>query len=242
MIEFQQLPDDHPDLAYSPLLRAAVLTLQYAEANGAIGLTQTKAFKRTFVKWAAEHFDWPGMSAEELFRYNKVLNEYEFPPLELLHFLLIKLKLGRHYKGEFRITKRGKELAQHPSQLFAELIPFFVLNIDHSSYSRFDEPPFGNWDVWLNVTNVEMDQGATEQQLYAVFYQEDADWDNANWRALAQFSACVLKPLEWAGLIAGPEEDAERNGRMEPYFFKTPLWRTALKLETDDALQPVSVQ
>lgn len=216
-----------------------MLTLQYAQDNGAIGLTQTKAFKRTFVKWAAESFDWLGMSAEELFCYNKVLNEYEFPPLELLHFLLTKLKLGRHCKGEFWITKRGKELAQHPSQLFAELIPFFVLSIDHSSYSRFDEPPFGNWDVWLNMMNVEMDQGAMEQQLYAVFYEEEAGWDNANWRALAQFSACVLKPLEWAGLIVGQREDAER---MERYYFKTPLWRAALKLETDDKLQPLSVQ
>ena len=64
MIDFRQLPDDHPDFAYSPLLRAAVQTLQYAEDNGGIGLTQTKAFKRTFVKWAAEHFGWPGMSAD----------------------------------------------------------------------------------------------------------------------------------------------------------------------------------
>jgi hypothetical protein len=35
MIEFRQLSDDHPDLAYSPLLCAAVLTLQYAQDNGA---------------------------------------------------------------------------------------------------------------------------------------------------------------------------------------------------------------
>jgi len=61
--------------------------------EGPIGLTKTKAFKRTFVHWAAENFDWPGRSYDELFRYNKVLNEYEFPPLELLHFLLIALKL-----------------------------------------------------------------------------------------------------------------------------------------------------
>ncbi len=240
MIEFRRLPDNHPDLAYSPLLRAAVLTLQYVEDNGAIGLTQTKAFKRIFVKWAAEHFDWPGMSADELFRYNKVLNEYEFPPLELLHFLLIKLKLGRHYKGEFKITKRGKELAQHPAHLFAELIPFYVLNMDHSSYSRVDEPPFGKWDVWLNVMNVEIDRGATEQELFAVFYDDIADWDTVNWRELAAFSSCVLLPLEWAGLIAGQE--AVDLARPVHHYFKTPLWRAALKLDTDDMLIPVTVQ
>ena len=112
MIDFRPLSDDHPDLAHSPLLCAALLTLQYAQDHGAIGLTKTKAFKRVFVHWAVEQFDWPGRSAEEMFRYNKVINEYEFPPLEVLHYLLITLRLGRHFKGEFRLTERGTELAQ----------------------------------------------------------------------------------------------------------------------------------
>lgn len=237
MIEFRQLPDDHPDLAYSPLLRAAVRNLQYAHVNGAIGLTQTKAFKRDFVKWAAEHFEWPGMSAEELFRYNKVLNEHDFPPLELLHFLLVELKLGRHYKGEFRLTKQGKELVGHPAKFFNVLIPFYVLNIDHSSYGRFDEQPFGNWDVWLNVLNVEMDQGATEQHLYNVFYGDEEGRDDIGWRKLAVFSSFVLKPLVWSGLIF--EQDVTRDGKKERHYVKTPLWRSILELDLDDELRPV---
>ncbi|SEQ44061.1 hypothetical protein SAMN04488092_1076 [Thalassovita taeanensis] len=109
MITFRSLSDDDPDLAHSPLLRAALLTLQYVQEHGAIGLTEMKAFKRVFVHWAVEHFDWPGSGGEEMFRYNKVINEYEFPPLEVLHYLLITLRLGRHFKGEFRLTKRGAD-------------------------------------------------------------------------------------------------------------------------------------
>ena len=119
MIEFRALPDDHPDLAFSPLLRAALLTLRYAQERGAIGLTKTRAFKRVFVHWAVEYFEWPGKSAEEMFRYSKVINEYEVPPLEVLHQLLITLRLGRHFKGEFLLTKRGAELAGAPARLFA---------------------------------------------------------------------------------------------------------------------------
>lgn len=233
MIDFRQLPDDHPDLKHSPLLRAAVLTLQYAEDKGPIGLTQTKAFKRTFVKWAAEHFDWPGMSAEELFRYNKVLNEYDFPPMEMLHFLLIELKLGRHYKREFRLTKRGKELAHQPAQLFHLLVPFYLFNIDHSSYGRFDEEPFGSWDVWLNVLNVEMDQGAAEQHLYSVFYGDQAGGERS-WREVVVFSSFVLRPLVWSGFCF--EQDTSQDGNAEWHFFKTPLWRSVLKLDLDDTL------
>lgn len=240
MIEFHPLPDDHPDLAYSPLLRAALLTLGYAAEHGSIGLTGTKAFKRVFVHWAAEHFDWPGMGYEELFRFNKVLNEYEFPPLELLHFLLIELKLGRHYKGEFRATRRGKDLAGAPGRLFAALIPFFVLRVDHSSYSRFEESPFGKWDVWLNVINVDADQGCSERALFGAFYGEGPDWDNDRWREIAAFSSCVLKPLEWAGLLVQVEHEAD--GRSSRQVFKTPLWRSALKLDTDEMLEPVKVQ
>lgn len=240
MIEFRTLPDDHSDLAHSPMLRAALLTLRYAQEHQAIGLTQTKAFKRVFVHWAVENFAWPEKSAEEMFRYNKVINEYEFPPLEVLHRVLIALRLGRHFKGEFRLTKRGAELAQAPTRLFAEIIPFFVFQIDHASYARFEERPFGKWDVWMNVINVEADHGTTERALFAAFYGQDHDWDNAGWREMAAFSSCVLRPLEWAGLLVQVRE--ERDGKHIHHVFKTPLWRTALKLDTDSMLQRVTVQ
>lgn len=240
MIEFRPLADDHPDLAHSPLLRGALLTLQYVQQHGSIGLTQTKAFKRVFVHWAVENFDWPGKSAEEMFRYNKVINEYEFPPVEVLHFLLISLRLGRHTKGEFRLTKRGTKLAQAPGHLFAELIPYFVLQIDHASYARFDKRPFGKWDVWMNVINVEADHGTTEATLFETFYGEPQDWHTAGWREMAAFSACVLRPLEWAGLLMETRKDDD--GKHVCHVFKTLLWRSAIKLDTDDMLRPMSVQ
>ncbi|MDP0929671.1 hypothetical protein Q0601_21005 [Paracoccus onubensis] len=239
MIEFRTLADDHPDLAHSPLLRGALLTLQYAQKHGSIDLTKAKAFKRVFVHWAVEHFNWPGKSAEEMFRYNKVINEYEFPPLEVLHFLLISRRLGRHFKGEFRLTKRGAELAQAPGRLFAELIPYFVLRIDHAAYARFDDRLFRNWDVWMNVINVEADHSTTEAALFETFYGEPQDWRTAGWREMAAFSACVLRPLEWAGLLIETREDGA--GRQMRHVFKTPLWRSALKLDTDELLRPMSV-
>ncbi|TJZ76864.1 hypothetical protein [Paracoccus hibiscisoli] len=236
MIEFRSLADDHPDLAHSPLLRAALLTLRYAQDHGPIALTKTKAFKRVFVHWAVENFDWPGKSAAEMFRYSKVINEYEFPPLEVLHYLLIALRFGRHFKGEFRLTKRGAALAEEPARLFAELIPFFVLKIDHAFYVRFEERPFGKWDVWMNVINVEADHGVSEQELFAAFYGKE----DAGWREVNVFASSVLRPLEWAGLLAQTRE--ERQGKQTYHVFKTPLWRSALKLDTDSMLKPILVQ
>lgn len=78
-----------------------------------------------------------------MFRYSNVINEYEFPPLEVLHYLPITLRLGRHFKGAFKLTTRGAVLVRASAPLFAERIPFFVLKIDHACYARFEERHFG---------------------------------------------------------------------------------------------------
>lgn len=106
-----------------------------------------------------------------------------------------------------------------------------MLEVDHTLYGRLDERPFGTWDVWLNVMNVELEQGLTERQLYGLFYGDGPDWDNAGWRELAAFFSYVLKPLEWAGLISVYE--VEGGSRRDWMYFKTPLWQEAFRLETD---------
>jgi len=137
---------------------------------------------------------------------------FEHSPLNFICFLLV-FEPFCHFKGEFRLTKRGAELAQAPALLFAELIPFFVLEADH---------------------------GTTERALYEAFYGEDHDWDNAGWREMAAFSSCVMRPLEWAGLLVQTAE--ERDGKHLHHVFKTPLWRSALNLDTDGMLRLVLVQ
>lgn len=238
MIAFRTLPHDAPELDLCPLLRAAQMTLQYAFEHDGIGLTQTKAFKRVFVHWAAEHFHWPGMGYEELFRYNKVLNEYEFPPLEMTHFLLKTLKLGRHYKGQFKTTKQGAALAADRGKLFAELIPLFLFRIDHGSYSRLAETPTGNWDTWLNVINVEADHGIDGTQLFRTFYGYEPSYADDTWREASAFTSCVLSPLKWAGMLDSVASKDENNLPRQHYV-KTQLWRSVLELDTDPLLAPM---
>ena len=238
MIEFRVLPNDNAVMAHSPLLRAAQLTLQYTQDHGSIPLTPSKAFKRVFVHWAAEHFDWPNMGYDDLFSVNKVLNEYDFPPLELVHFLLIELKLARHYKGQFKITKRGLELLANPSQLLNTLLPFYIFNIDHSAYSRSGEQALGTWDVWFNVLNVEAENTATELELYEVFYGKLSDAPMA-WRATSAFYSCVLRPMRWAGLLL--EHKDQGSKRSEAVYLKTPLWPAWLQLDTDDIVSPAQL-
>jgi hypothetical protein len=57
---------------------------------------------------------------------------------------------------------------------------------------------------------------------------------------MSAFSSCVLRPLEWAGLLS--EARKERKGKHVHNVFKTPMWRSALKPDTDGMVQPVPVQ
>jgi len=57
---------------------------------------------------------------------------------------------------------------------------------------------------------------------------------------MAAFSSCVLRPLEWAGLLLQTRE--EREGKQIHHVFKTPLWRSALELDTDNMLKPIALQ
>lgn len=189
--------------------------------------------------WAVANFAWPSSSAEEMFRYHKVVNEYEVPPLEVLHQRLITLRLGRHFKGEVRLTKRGTELSQLLVRLFAEVIPLFVLRIDHASYASFDNRPFGKWDVWVNIINIEAGHGTTEAALFEAFYGEPKDWHTVGWRGIAAFSSRVLQSLKWAGLLI--EIHNEKRDNTGCHIAKTPLWRSVLKLHTDNMLRPVTI-
>lgn len=135
MPAFKTLPDDDPILLTSPLIRGILKTAEYIEANGGIGLTKSGAFYRKFVHWAAAEFDWPGYGEEELFSINKVLNEWDFQPVSDIHDLLRGLKLGRHYKGKFLLTKAGKELVAHPGRMFSELAPNYLFRLDHGAFA-----------------------------------------------------------------------------------------------------------
>ena len=232
MIEFRSLADDEPALSFSPLLRGVLKTFAYVQAHGSIGLTPSKAFKRNFVHWAAAEFDWPGHTEADLFAVNKVLNEHDFMPLGDIHFLLTTLKMGRHYKGNFKLTKSGAELADQPGRLFGIITPFYLFEIDHSGWSRTpDQVLPGNWDVFLNVLNVETEDGATGADLRRVLFGEPDSAGGFD-DVLSSLYIQVLRPLCWTGLLQETRALGLPRTR-ENMFAKTPLWRAALRLETD---------
>lgn len=223
----------------SPMLRAVCLTLDYIDANGPIALTPSRALKRYFVEWAAEAFAWPGYTAQDLYAVNKVLNEYDFPPLAIMHELLLSIRLARHSKGALQMTRLARQLRADPAALWALLARQFLFATDHTGYTRFGDRPFGNWDIFLNVINVEAQGGLSKDRLCEVLYGPNKSDGQLNAiRTRAALSIHVLRPLCWMGLL---EEVRTGNGsEREEHYFKTAIWHEALRLDTDMHLDPVT--
>lgn len=236
MIAFREVDDADPALLHSPMLRAVEKTFAYVAEHGGIALTPSKAFKRSFVHWAAAQFEWPGYSEADLFAVNKVLNEIDFGPLMDLHDLMIALKIGRHYKGEFKLTKAGRSVVGHPGRLFGIITPFYLFEVDHLRFSRREARPLGNWHIFFNVLNVEAEDGATGGEIRRALYGEPDD-NRLFDEALSSLYVQVLRPLCWTGLLHENRSDGwSRTERS--VFTKTPLWRAALRLATDDKVRP----
>ena len=232
MIELLPVDDAEPAFEHSPLLKGALLTLEYIETNGPIGLTPSKALKRYFVEWAAEAFAWPHYTAEELYYLNKVLNEADFVPLFMLHDLLISLKLVRHQKGAMHITKLGKQLRSHSGALWAVLAERIFGGFNVTPYERYEVPFVGNWDVFLGVINVETHSGCTDDHLCeTLFGSRRADQGMRHVNLRSAFYVHCLRSLVWLGLLH--ESTVGEGLNRQRIFTKSPLWFAALRLETD---------
>ncbi|WP_087574457.1 hypothetical protein [Sphingobium sp. EM0848] len=225
MIEFHAPAADAPQLALSPLHRAAVLTLRHLAEAGPIGLTPNRAIKRYFVTWAAEAFNWPGYTADELYAINKVLNEHDFPPLAILHDLLLAAKLARHRKGFLHITKIGKDLLEHPGSLWITLAQHLLLSAGHDDMMEIE------WVSVLNAVNVEAHSGVTDKQFCARLTGSD----DKDYHIKSLVYVHVLRPLSWLGLL----HEARQN-RNERFFTKTALWPLTLTFGGGSQLSSVT--
>jgi hypothetical protein len=236
---FQKLADDDPVLTYSPMVRAIAKTLEYAHQNDHIELTKSGFFKRSFVNWAAAEFNWPGYTEEDLYRYNKVLNELDFRPLVQMHALLLHLKLGRHFKGTFRLTKAGKSLVGQPGKIFAEVAEFYLFDVVHSDLQQYDRGPQISQVIILGMLNIEAENGINRKRAGELFYPKQ---DPSSYDHMTGFDAyiAILRPLCWLGLLhEHPHPDIRKWD--QAVFTKTHLWKAALKLPTDDLLKPATM-
>ena len=95
-------------------------------------LTATGNLSRAVVDDMCGSIECPNYDKDELFRYQKVVNEPDFLPLHFVRILTQAAKLFRTYRGKLVLTPLGRRmlaLEQHDGpQAFGEFIirPHFV--------------------------------------------------------------------------------------------------------------------
>lgn len=238
MINIKQLDSYDPDLCSSRLLDGIYKTMSYAQENNGVTLTKSGAFNRKFCTWAADNFNWPEYSTAELMRLNKVIDEIDIPPVETINDFLWAFKYGRYVKGKFQFFKKTHALAQDKGSFFAKIATEYLFSFNHTRHHRSDFTPLVNWDVFLNVINVEVQNGATHDEILKTLYgynpnntQQEGYWQHSYFLMWN-----VLKPLSWIGFLEETYSDVARIGNL-PTYTKSALWRKSLRLDTDSQLK-----
>lgn len=216
---------------HAPILRAAIRTLRYLSDNGPVGLTASMALERPFVEWAAEVFEWPGYGLEELYAVSPALEEHHFPPLVVLHDLLLSTRLARHDQGHLVISGFGRASMRAPAHLWALLARELLFSTDHARYMRENLRFGGDWDMILDVLNLTVDAGASEDQICDALLEGSGIGVSSDPVIRRIIFVHVLRPLTWSGLLA----DVRGSGGTpdDCVYVKTPLWATALALPSD---------
>lgn len=235
----QELSDDNLALAHSPLVIGIAKTLEYATQKGQIELTKSGGFKRSFVNWAAAEFKWPDYTEQDLFRVNKVLNEWDFQPLAQIHALMLHLKIGRHFKGAFRLTKKGQSLVGRPGIIFSEVATVYLFNVVHSYRAETALGAEINWVILLNILNVEAENGVSRKRMGELVFPATKAPGAFDMRPSDAYIA-VLRPLCWLGFLREHKPTDIRKWQ-DAIFTKTPLWQAALRLQTDEMQKPITL-
>ena len=129
-------------------------------------------------------------------------------------------------------------IAERPGKIFGVMTPYFLFHVNHEYLSRRPAKLTGNWRLFLNVLNIEAENGVTVTAFRETLYGPH-DPAKGYDETLGGLYVQVLRPLCWAGLLV--EHGASDRISFGPRtFIKTPLWRVALQLDTDSQVRPAT--
>ena len=128
------------DLSGSAIARDAVLLLRRAADTDGLKLTATGNLSRAVVAEMCRTIEWPDYDKEELFGFNKVINEPDFLPLHFVRVLVQETKLLRMQLGKLVATRLGKSLLV-PEQYGALQAVLFHIAFWHINLAYFDRRP-----------------------------------------------------------------------------------------------------
>ena len=120
-----------PDLANAEISGSAVtanalLLLRRAAETGGLKLTATGNLSRAVVEEMCGIIESPDYDKDELFRFQKVINEPDFLPLHFIRILTQAAKLLRTYRGKLTPTPLGRRILA--AEQHGPCRPFFSMS------------------------------------------------------------------------------------------------------------------
>lgn len=221
------------ELQASAMCINAMKVLRYAEQHEGIQITKLGNFYRKCVEWAAEAFQWPGYEPIELYAVNKVLNEPDFPPLFLIHEILLNTRLIRHHRGQGKLTKAGTAMIGRYGDLQ-------VIMTEYMLRSPIGDDPqanalFWNLEHFMRVIGDQLSDWTTVADFSELIVPVDLFPSRGS--ISGRFEAClfaaheIVRPMNWLGLVDDGHLKQKPHIRLEERLIrKTPLFDRFVRL------------
>jgi hypothetical protein len=232
------------DLAADELTASIVLPnarLLLAELmDGGAGLTKLGFFNRRFVMRIGGKLDWPGLDWEQLCRFNKAMNEVDLRPLWFLHGVLKLAGLVYARRGVLHAGKRGRELlpAERAGALQAVLFRAACCDLDLAGLGGvgLGERLQRQLNLILfMIGRLADDWIDSERLLHASVVPDQEILAAMEHVPLYALEGCILRPLQWFGLIEIRSLPTESEWRSRREVRKTPLYDRFLAFDPGPA-------
>lgn len=223
------------DLSGSAITRNTLILLRRAIETDGLKLTATGNLSRTVVTEMCEIIEWPDFDKQEMFRFNKVINEPDFLPLHFVRVLAQATKLICARHGKLMLTRLGKSIVSK-EQFGALQAILFHIALWHLNLAYFDRNSLDSWpqsDVGIVLWSLSaaandwLDRETlTRLCTVPVIGVVRSAWDLGSYAMEAR----ILRPLVWFGLLKHRLETGTEPVERHLYR-KTPLFERFLKFD-----------
>ena len=225
------------EISASAVAGNALLLLRRAAETDGLKLTATGNLSRAVVDEMCGSIKCPNYDKDELFRYQKVVNEPDFLPLHFVRILVQAAKLLRTYRGKLIPTPLGRRMLaaeQHgPLQAVLFHVAFWHLNLAYFDRYALDSWPLTQvgvilWSLSASAHDWLPRETLTRLCASPVIDVLEGEWDLGS----SAMEARILRPLLWFGLLESRTEPRSATEVVDRRLHrKTPPFDRFLKFD-----------
>ncbi len=223
------------EISGSAITANALLLLRRATEGGGLKLTATGNLSRAVVEEMCGTIKSPNYDKDELFRYQKVVNEPDFLPLHFIRILMQAAKLLRTHRGKMVPTPLGRRILtagqRGPLQAVLFHVAFWHLNLAYFDRYALNSWPLNQvgvilWSLSASAHDWLPRETLTRLCTSPVVGVLESQWDFGS----SAMEARILRPFLWFGLLESRSEERSTTDVVESRLYrKAPLFDCFVK-------------